>query len=55
MYPETGIGIEGDRPSAVVLCVLQRFVRLVAAQWGANRCERELGHVDLVLAGGEEA
>ena len=33
----------------------QRFVRLVAAQGGADRFERELGREDLVLAGGEEA
>ena len=32
-----------------------RFVRLVAAQGGADRCEWELGREDLVLAGGEEA
>ena len=34
---------------------LQRFVRLVAAQGGADWYERELGREDLVLAGGEEA
>ena len=33
----------------------QRFVRLVAAREGADRCEWELGREDLVLAGGGEA
>ena len=35
--------------------LVQRFVRLVAAQWEADHHECELGRVDLVLAGGEEA